>query len=575
VVAKPTKRDSARNISFNFDGEKVLAKDGDSFASALTSAGIYDLKESLDGSRRGLYCGMGVCNECAIVVNGDSGKLACMTSVCDGDEVSRQPAAAHVATSSAVALPELEIAPDLLVIGAGPAGLAAAAVSAEAGLRVLLIDERGKLGGQYFKQPADAFLDEGHLDAQFREGRALIARVKAAGVEILSGATIWGAFAPDHLVAASATTRWVLRPKNLVIATGAYEKGFQIPGWTLPGVMTTGAAQTLLRSYQVPLGSRVFISGNGPLNIQMAAELVRAGVKVEGLAELSNPFRIKNALTSLALAWYSPKLVFNGIGYFFTLAKAKVPILLSQAVTRVSGEESIKQIEVKKIGSDGCTSSNSVKIFSIDALALGFGFMPSNEIARSLGCKHEFDQKSQTLQVVRDGYGRTSIINVYVIGDSGGVAGAQVAKAVGVLAGYSILLGSSKTISSQLLQEKKKASRSYRRNVKFQSKLWKVFSGTISLDELNEPSTIICRCLSLSKSEISGQISEELRTAGALKRVSRAGMGICQGRYCTSFVVSKTAENAGEIPSEYSGFAPQAPFKPTAIGIIAESVIQK
>ena len=106
MVAKPTKRDSARNISFNFAGEKVLAKDGDSFASALTSAGIYDLKESLDGSRRGLYCGMGVCNECAIVVNGDSGKLACMTSVCDGDEVSRQPAAAHVATSSAVALPE-------------------------------------------------------------------------------------------------------------------------------------------------------------------------------------------------------------------------------------------------------------------------------------------------------------------------------------------------------------------------------------------------------------------------------------------------------------------------------------
>jgi thioredoxin reductase len=571
MASKKTLRDSAPDISFVFNKEDIKAKEGDTFASALTSAGIYDMKESLDGSRRGLYCGMGVCNECAIVINGTPGKLACMTYVCDGDVALRQPAFPIIESVGYIALPESEISPEVLVIGAGPAGLAAAAVCAEAGLRVVLLDEREKLGGQYFKQPADSLLREEQLDGQFLEGRAMIQRVKTAGVEVLTGTSIWGAFAPDHLVATSAQKRWVLKPKNLVIATGAYEKGFQIPGWTLPGVMTTGSAQTLLRSYQVPLGTQVFISGNGPLNIQMAAELVRAGGSVVGLAELSSPFKMKNILTSLTLAWYSPKLVLNGIGYFFTLLKARVPIYFSSAVVEASGAPTLNLVKVKSITSDGSVSNSNVKQFPVDALALGYGFMPSNEIARSLGCKHIFDNQSQTLQVSRDNFGETSIKGVYVIGDSGGISGAQVAKAIGIIAGHAISCDAGKVISSALTSEIKSAQRRFQRNMKFQRKLWKVFSASINLDQINEPETIICRCLSLTKRDISEQISDELLTAGALKRVTRAGMGICQGRYCSSFTIAKTAEKTLSTPSEFSGFAPQAPFKPTAIGIIAES----
>lgn len=569
--AKTTMRDNAPDISFTFDKQDIQAKEGDTFASALTSAGIYDLKESLDGSRRGLYCGMGVCNECAIVVNGTPGKLACMTSVCNGDEASRQPAFPIVDSISYIALPESEITPDVLVIGAGPAGLASAAVCAEAGLRVVLVDERAKLGGQYFKQPADSLLHEDQLDGQFLEGRALIQRVKTAGVEVLAGTSIWGAFAPDHLVAASANQRWILKPKSLVIATGAYEKGFQISGWTLPGVMTTGSAQTLLRSYQVPLGTHVFISGNGPLNIQMAAELIRAGSSVVGLAELSSPFKIRNIFTSLSLAWYSPKLVLNGLGYFFTLLKAKVPIYFSSAVVEASGAPSLSLVKVKSIASDGSASNSKVKLFPVDALALGYGFMPSNEIARSLGCKHTFDIQSQTLQVSRDNFGETSIKGVYVVGDSGGISGAQVAKAIGIIAGYAIAHSVGKVISPALKVEIKSARRRFQRNLKFQRNLWKVFCAFINLEQINEPETIICRCLSLTKKDILGQISDELLTAGALKRVTRVGMGICQGRYCSSFTIAKAAEKTQSKPSEFSGFAPQAPFKPTSIGIIAES----
>src|SRR5690606_887001 len=123
---------------------------------------------------------------------------------------------------------------------------------------VVLVDERSKLGGNYYKQPPTSrSIDESRLDVQFREGRSLIDRTLAAGVTIIDGVTVWGAFSPRRLVAAGETERYEFRPGRLAIAVGAYERGLPVPGWTLPGVMSTGAGQTLLRSNQVAPGSRV------------------------------------------------------------------------------------------------------------------------------------------------------------------------------------------------------------------------------------------------------------------------------------------------------------------------------
>lgn len=572
------RRSSAPDISFTFDGAVIPAKEGDSLASALISQGIYGLKESLNGERRGVFCGMGVCNECAVVVDGQAGRLACMTPAANGVVVQHQPAYPAIDFSDSSLpmdqLPESEISPDVLVIGAGPSGLAAAAVVAEAGLDVVLIDERGKMGGQYFKQPADTFLDEEALDQQFREGRALIARVKKSNVQILSGASVWGAFSAHHLVATSQNERWVIRPGKLIIATGAYERGLPRPGWTLPGVMTTGAAQTLLRSYQVAIGSQVFISGNGPLNLQVAAELIRAGGNVVGLAESANLFRVAKIPSAIALFWYSPLLGFKGLGYLLTLMRARVPVYFGCAVTRFSGRTAVEQIELSRVHKEG-RQDDKKRTFAVDAVALGFGFMPSNEIARSLGCKHQFDSDVGHLRVVTDEFGNTSLPDVQVIGDSGGVSGAQIAKAAGVLAGFSVVEDSDWEVSSALTVEKNKALKVHRKNQKFQKQLWKIFASPTIVDQPAEASTIICRCLSLSNGEIEGSFTDDTLSAGALKRVTRAGMGICQGRYCAPVVVGLTSKFRGTPVDEYSGFAPQVPYKPTEIGVIAQVEIHQ
>ena len=177
------------HITVHYEGRAVPARPGSSIAAALTAAGIRACRQSEAGDR-GLFCGMGVCGECSIEVDGSAGQLACMTAADDGMRLRRQPTAprADLTTGPEPRSAEEVLHAEVVVVGGGPAGLAAAATAAEAGADVLLVDDRAGLGGQYYKQPASSFiLDPAALDQQYAAGRALIQRVRAAGVRVQVG----------------------------------------------------------------------------------------------------------------------------------------------------------------------------------------------------------------------------------------------------------------------------------------------------------------------------------------------------------------------------------------------------
>lgn len=553
--------------SLSYEGRCVPVAASDTVASAMVAAGELGNRRTDAGDLRGIWCGMGVCHECAVTVDDREGVLACVTPASPGRIVETQSARRRVPVEAVPPRPESELSPDVLVIGAGPAGLAAARDLAAGGLDVLVIDERKKLGGQYYKQPDAAFpVDEDRLDGQYTAGRRLIAAARDSGAEILLGASVWAAFEPDRLLARSETERWILRPRRVILATGAYERGVPIPGWTLPGVMTTGAGQTLLRSYQVAPGARVLVAGNGPLNIQLAAELAKAGVDVVGLVEAAAFLTPTRAAAGLRMAWNAPGLTRDGIGYLSALAAARVPLLAGSVVESLEGDpqRGVRRATIARLDAKGRATGRR-RVFDVDAVCLGYGFLPGNDLARSLGCRHDYDAERGALRTRTDETGRTSVPTVWAIGDSGGVRGAKFAQVQGALAAAAIIAD----LGERPIVVDRRVSRAARRHLAFQDGVNALFAAPLLTDQLAEPSTVVCRCEGVTHADLVDSMTDGVTSPGAVKRVTRAGMGKCQGRYCGPVLVEMEARLQGVPVSERSGFAPQAPVKPVPLGDVA------
>jgi NADPH-dependent 2,4-dienoyl-CoA reductase/sulfur reductase-like enzyme len=548
----------------SFEGRSIAAWPGESIAAALLNAGEAAMRATPLGEPRGLWCGMGVCGECRVVVDGTV-RRACMEMAAPGQVIARASARACAGPTQATDATPLDDmrAPDLLVIGAGPAGLSAARVAALSGLSVVVADERGKAGGQYFKQPGTGFVvDEARLDDQSREGRALVAATAAAGVRFLHGATLWAAYrdAEGAPVACLAVADRALevRPRRLVLAMGAYERPWPVPGWTLPGVVTSGAAQTLLRAYSSAPGRRVLVAGNGPLNVQVACELARAGVDVVALVEAARAPGPRDAADLARMAVAAPGLVRDGVGMTLSLRRRGVPVLNRHVVTRISGRDRAEMVEVAPIGADGTPDLAAARRFEVDAVALGYGFLPQVEAARALGCATRLDATGGTV-VERDDSGATTVPHVRVIGDGGGLGGARIALAQGVLAGAAIC----EELGRQAgVREIARARTRLARHRRFQAALWRIYAAP----ELPAPApdALLCRCESITTAQVDGLVDDGARDLAAIKRATRAGMGACAGRYCTALIEARLG-GAGAL----AGFAPRAPFKPVTIGAIA------
>jgi hypothetical protein len=226
-------------------------------------------------------------------------------------------------------------------------------------------------------------------------------------------------------------------------------------------------------------------------------------------------------------------------------------------------------VERAKISSvDGKKNPGVIAELVVDSVAMGFGFISSNELARNLRCDHEIDPITLGLKTKTRMDGRTSKECIWVIGDSASINGAQVAKLRGTLLATSLL--HVLTSRRRPLRAALARIRLYR-HLLFQQVLWKIYRSPRIFDQFATRETVICRCLSITQGELIDDLREDMTSAGALKRVSRVGMGKCQGRYCAPFAQKLIADQTGVEPDSYSGFAPQVPIKPTSIATIAYS----
>jgi NADPH-dependent 2,4-dienoyl-CoA reductase/sulfur reductase-like enzyme len=556
-----------RTIPIRFEGREFLARTGESVASALAGNGVLAFRQTARGSERGIFCGMGVCQDCLLDIDGEPSRRACMTRVDRSMDIRRHRAAAPL-PASAEPPPALTTAdvpherPELLVIGAGPGGISAAIAARSAGAQVLVIDERSAPGGQYFKPLAIDGERLAPADNQHREGLALVRRALDMGVEIRNDCMVWGAFAPNEFACSDGGGTVQFTPRATIVATGAYERAWPVPGWTLPGVMTTGAAQTLWRTARRLPAERVVIAGNGPLNLQLAAELAAGGAEIIALAESAPALGIASIPALVAMGGTAPRLLVDGLRYRATLLKRRVPVLNGMMVASISRHEGHLAIELAPVSGAG----RRVRLDS-DVLCIGYGFEPSNEILRALGCRHELDDVSGQLLTCRERYGATSVAGVYALGDCTGLGGARLAMAEGTLTGLAAANYIGHDIDDR--KQRRAATAAARRHRRFQAALWRLYAARNDWRSFASNETIICRCEEISFGEVRAAIEIGISEAGAVKRQTRAGMGACQGRYCRPLIEACIADATGRRPSEYSGFAPRIPLKPIAIRDLA------
>ncbi len=556
-------------ISIFFEGREIRCRPGISVAAALTAVGERELRHAGSGDGRGLFCGMGVCQECRMWIDGRSGIRACMKPVADAMRVSRMPEpvppGGYSPDNGGRGRPET---PDLLIVGGGAGGLTAASVAGEAGADVVLVDERPALGGQFFKQPVPTAQLPASLadDRQFESGRVLIERARRSGVRIFVGTEIWGAFAPNEFGVSDGHGSWIMRPRRTIVATGAYERGMPVPGWTLPGVMTTGAAQTLLRSHGVLAGKCLLVAGNGPLNLQVALELRQAGATVVAVAESARaPGR--GVLGDAALMFLSaPDIAVDGLRYLAGLRSTGVPVLYRRILKGVDRANGGLLATLAKVGEENMGVDREV---AVDTVCVGYGFQPNNEVLRCLGCRHGHDRGRGHLATVRDEHCETTVSGVYAVGDCCGLGGVSSAVEEGLIAASAAVRSLGFTLSAKATRECERAVRRLRRHRRFQAALWRVFAAPHYQTELAVPDTLICRCENVRLGDLSAALEQGDTTVAMLKQRTRLGMGPCQGRYCAPVAASIIERHTGRPTGEHSLFAPRVPIKPVRIGEVA------
>ncbi|MGW5053628.1 FAD-dependent oxidoreductase [Actinokineospora sp. NPDC004072] len=387
----------------------------------------------------------------------------------------------------------------VVVVGAGPAGLAAARAAGRAGREVLLIDAGVRRGGQYHRQD---LLGGG-------ESQPL-----PPGVEHWAESVVW-AVEPCagghrlHVLTGPADgpgrRRRVVEAAALVLAPGAYDRTVPFPGWTLPGVYTAGAAQALAKGQRVAVGRRVLVAGTGPFLLPVARSVLDVGANVVAVMEANRPRWHSGLLAGRAKA---PEL----LGYLATLARHRVPYRTRTAVIAAHGSDRLEAVTTAKLTPDWRVRPGTERDIEVDALCVGYGFTPQLELAVAAGCAVEAGF------VAVDAAQRTSVEGVWAAGEITGIGGADLAAAEGEIAG---LTAAGAPIPPRLARK----VRALRRFARALDHLHPVADGW---REWLADDTMICRCEEVPY--------RALRTAApgarALRLTSRAGLGLCQGRVC-------------------------------------------
>lgn len=451
---------------------------------------------------------------------------------------------------------------DLIILGAGPAGAAAGEAASHLGLVALVIDEARAAGGQIYRAP-DSWITNSV------EGEALRRRLRESQVELAFEHRVWliaaGSPSGFEVAAVGPDAPLVAEADAVLVATGATERFYARPGWTLPGVIGLGAATVMLKAHRVLPGRRVLVAGPGPLAPLVAALIRQGGGEVAALVDPNPLGAWMRVLPTMALR---PDLLAQGAKWIAALRARGVPILRGWDIRSIEGVERAEAVTVGPVD-DGWRpiDSHREKRFAVDAVCLGYGLAPATEFYRLLGAAHEFLPERGGWVPRLDEAQRTTVPRLYAAGDGAALHGVAAAPLTGRLAALTAAFDLGKLPEVEYRRDRERTARKLARARRFGRAMARLVAPRASAMKAVEDRTVVCRCEDVKALDLRVAIEQGSCEMNALKSATRCGMGPCGGRMCGE-AAAALMECGGLEPTAIGQWTARPPLRPIPLSAL-------
>jgi len=449
---------------------------------------------------------------------------------------------------------------DIVIIGAGPAGMTAAVEADRHGASVCLLDEQSDAGGQIYRNVAQAPAARTKIMGEdYREGAALVENLDASGAVHRRNVTVWKVGKDGAIAFSKDGQAEQIYARHIIIANGATERAVPVPGWTTPGVMTVGAAQILMKTSGImPVGA--VLIGSGPLLYLVARQLVAAGAPPKALVETQTRADLIRAMRHFWQALRGWKQLVKGVGLIAAIWWARVPRHTGATDIAIEGEGFVERIRFRAKGRDHVIQSDTVLLHQ--------GVVPNTQVARSIGLDQIYDTAQFCFKPVTDAHGQSSNPLFSVAGDGAGIGGAKVAAISGRLSALNALRQINKITETD--REKRAGPLLERREAEMAIRPF-LDAAYPPPQQVLSPAddTIICRCEEVRAGDIRRYAALGCTGPNQTKSFGRSGMGACQGRYCGLVVTEILAEETGQSQDAVGSYRIRAPLKPISLGELA------
>lgn len=451
---------------------------------------------------------------------------------------------------------------DVAIIGAGPAGLAAAAEASALGLKTILLDEQSAPGGQIYRavERSRSAKVTAALGETYRTGADLVTRMRASGCDYLPGTKVWQVEPDGRVYVSDGQQASVIEASQVIIAIGAVERPVPIPGWTLPGVMTVGAAQTLLKQSGLVPREDVWIAGSGPLVWLFAAQLAALGARPAGILDTNPPGAKWAALRHIGGAFAGADLLLKGLGLRYTVT--------SSAIRVVSGVDSVEARGSERVESLRYLANGAWNEVAAGGLLLHEGVIPNVHMAMSCGVPHEWDARQRCYRAKRDAFGRSSAERIAVAGDCGAIFGADAAALQGQLAALGAARALGRLDDASLAARAAPIRAAIAPHESFRAFIDTLFPPRAALLVPADDVTV-CRCESVTAGAIRAAVRTGCLGANQAKAYTRCGMGPCQSRTCATVLAAVVADERGVSLAQVEPLRIRPPLKPLSLGELA------